>query len=278
MKNLILICALLSMAKTMLAGPFTNLNFDGAITNNPVQISSNNVSIFALYSAADAVPSWQICPLFPQGLITINQFPQIGFGYATLFTDSEYYPAEDRFSFDIFAAGTPWTLAQTGDMPAGAKLVNFLSYDAHYELNINGTVVPLTYILLSSTPTGHGLPEYSKEINDVYGDISQFAGTTVALSLKTLTNPTNGLEPDAGLDSIQFITFPSALTVNKFGKRIVVSWPASNTNFVLQTTDALLPTNNWQNVPSVPALISGYQIMSTNLTGSAAFYRLIAPP
>jgi hypothetical protein len=278
MKKLFLTCALLSVATAMLAGPFENLGFDAANTDNPVQVYTNDNHLVALCWPADVVPSWRIDPLSPQELVGVNQFPEFGYGYATLFTDNKDYPAEDRFSLDLFAAGNIWTLTQTGDIPSGTKLINFLSYDAHYELSLNGTVIPLTYTLLSSIPAFGGLPGYLKEINDVYGDISQFAGTTVALSLKTLTNPTNAIEPDAGLDSIQFITFPSALTVNKFGKRIVVSWPASNTNFVLQTTDALLSTNNWQNVPSVPALVSGYQIMSTNITGGAAFYRLMAPP
>jgi hypothetical protein len=280
MKMRLVICALVAAAQALVAAPFQNLGFDGADTNHPVQIVSDGVHTNALGSAGDYIPGWQVSPLLPQGLVGLDQFPETGFGYATLFTDQgDFPPVEGRFSLDIVAGPSPpWTLTQTGDIPPDARTVNFLSYDAHFALTLDGVTVPLFYLPHLLVPTPRGLPPgYSREINDVYGDISAFAGKTVTLKLTTLIDTNSALEPDAGLDSIQFLNFPSKLAVSRFGKRLVVTWPSSTTNFVLQSIDAFQSTNGWQNVLVPPTLVGVDQIVSTNFDGAARVYRLIMP-
>jgi hypothetical protein len=278
MKRLALVAILFGATGVTEAAPFQNLGFDDADTNKVVEVITGPVP-YVLGRAQDFLPGWQRSPPPPQEWVGIDQFPefQIGYGYATLFADhGEYPPVEGRFSLDLFAdGGSPWTLSQTGDIPLEARTVNFLGYNAHFALSLNNIDIPLVYVphLLVLTPLGLP-PGYSKEINDVYGDISAFAGKTVTLKLTTLIDPNSALEPDAGLDSIRFVTFPSKLAVNLFGKRLVLTWPTSMTNAVLESTDSLGSTANWQTILTTPTVVGADQIVSTNAAGAARFFRL----
>ena len=278
MKTRLVICALVGGAQALVAAPFQNLGFDGANTNNPVEIMTNAVPPFAIGTLADLLPGWQISPQYPG--LGVDETDVPGYGYGTLVTErGDFPPVEGRFSLDIVAGPSPpWTLSQTGDIPSDARTVNFLSYDAHFALTLDGVTVPLLYLPHLLIPTPRSLPPgYSREINDVYGDITAFAGKTVTMALTCLVDTNSALEPDAGLDSIRFLNFPSKLAVSRFGKRLVVTWPGSNTNFVLQSIDAFPSTNGWQDVPVPPTLVGTDLIVSTNFDGAARVYRLIMP-
>ncbi len=56
--------------------------------------------------------------------------------------------------------------------------------------------------------------------------------------------------------------------------RVIVSWPASPVNFLLQTTSGLDASNAWRDVPSPPVLIDGLNRVTNDVTDTSRFYRL----
>jgi hypothetical protein len=189
MKKLCFVGCILAAAQVLDAAPFQNLGFDDANTNNLVN---------GIWGAPeDLLTGWTISP--SQKAIGVNAIT-IGSGYVSLWSGNgigSIPPAEGRFLLDF--DGPPgfaeqWTLSQTADIPIEARAIHFISSDAHVSLTLNGADVPLVYV-----PRRINL---ISELNDVYGDISAFAGQTVDMAFTT--SITVG-RLDAGLDSIAFV-------------------------------------------------------------------------
>jgi len=60
------------------------------------------------------------------------------------------------------------------------------------------------------------------------------------------------------------------------GLKVTLSWPASATNYVLQTASTL-SGNNWQTATNAATLVGG-QLQITNSVSGSMFYRLKAGP
>jgi hypothetical protein len=144
-----------SVTHTVYCTPFQNLGFDDANTNNPAEISNGQV----FGRPEDFVPGWEMAPLWPQGLVGLNQFPTTGYGYASIFSEArDAIQVDGRYSLYMFQSSAgQWTLNQTGDIPDGARALHFLSYDAHVSLTLDGTDIPLVYVPRSLTPACCGL-------------------------------------------------------------------------------------------------------------------------
>lgn len=56
--------------------------------------------------------------------------------------------------------------------------------------------------------------------------------------------------------------------------QVVLSWPANTTNFILESTNALFGTNQWQTVTDTPTLINDLFYITNNILGNDQFYRL----
>ena len=185
----------LGLAVQSHSAPFQNLGFDEAITNklSPADPPFHD----GLGSSTDLLPGWQ---LFlgnnPVSVVGMNwKFP--GFGYASLYNRD--VPAFNQFSVGLVPGQdtgtdfieTPFSLVQTGDIPADAASIHFLSYNQQPQLRLNKGLLPVTYNYFSPGPAA--------PVFEGVADVRAFAGQTVELEL---TTPNSFLF--YGLDSISF--------------------------------------------------------------------------
>ena len=173
---------LLLLGTAVESAPFQNLGFDSYDTNSAL------------------LPGWHIDSRLLNGrlntsegtFIGLNQVT-IGLNYHTLYDGSILpgvgfsFPVSGKYSLGFWAGGdgsgnyVPYSLSQTGDVPADAKSIHFIDFGGPFELRINGSVVPLLYI--PGNPT----------VN-VYGDVSMFAGQNAELNFTTLAYEINGID------------------------------------------------------------------------------------
>ena len=190
MKNCVLLVLLLSLGTAVESAPFQNLGFDEYDPNTLL------------------LPGWHIDnrlftsnPNTSQGTyIGLNQVT-IGLNYHTLYDGSILpgvgysFPVSGKYSLGFWAGGdgsgnyVPYSLSQTGDVPADAKSIHFIDFGGPFELRINGSVVPLLYIYPPSYITGN-----STIAVNVYGDVSMFAGQSAELNFTTLAYEINGID------------------------------------------------------------------------------------
>jgi hypothetical protein len=95
-----------------------------------------------------------------------------------------------------------------------------------------------------------------------------------------LVNNTTGLEVPAsstGPFSLNWTSVPDGRPALALAQRIVVSWPASATNWVLETADTMRPAN-WTTVTNEPVMLDGQPAVVLDASGTGKFFRLgIAP-
>jgi len=71
---------------------------------------------------------------------------------------------------------------------------------------------------------------------------------------------------------------PVSLTLRPSGNEMIVSWPAEETGFTLQSTPNLTPPVTWTDVTNPPTPVLGGQNVVTNpVSGGAQFFRPIRP-
>jgi uncharacterized repeat protein (TIGR01451 family) len=66
------------------------------------------------------------------------------------------------------------------------------------------------------------------------------------------------------------------LSIETAGHRVLVSWPASATNYVLESTASLVPAN-WRLVTNTPVTANSTQTVTLDLTYTNQFFRLRSP-
>lgn len=183
------------MAKAALGAAFVNLGFDDADTNKVLFGGYG----YAWGKTEDFLPGWHLV----WGTQTVDKVV-IG-SVSAADGDATPLNGEGKYALDLFPGvtankeGIPYSLSQTGDIPQGATTIHFVQEGAnfppfaHFTLSLDGTDIPLTYF--------RRLSQSWIDANDVYGDISAFAGKTVDLKLTTI--PTD-LAFDYYIDSISF--------------------------------------------------------------------------
>jgi hypothetical protein len=197
MKKCVSFLLLLLLGTAVESAPFQNLGFDTYDTNSSL------------------LPGWHINnPIFnvppntSQGtFIGVNQVT-IGLNYHTLYDGNIVpgvgyaFPAFGKYSL-AFVPGidgngvyTPYSLSQTGDIPADAMSIHFLDFGAPFELRINGSLVPLIY----DYPPSELKRDPRTPVN-VNGDVSMFAGQSAALDFTTVLDRAYDIN---GIDEISF--------------------------------------------------------------------------
>ena len=73
---------------------------------------------------------------------------------------------------------------------------------------------------------------------------------------------------------IQLSASPTISATNS-GGNIVLSWPAGNFNFAVQSAPSMGNTNTWTTLTNVPALVGTNWQVNLPDTGTAQFYQLI---
>jgi len=70
---------------------------------------------------------------------------------------------------------------------------------------------------------------------------------------------------------------PHSLNIRRAESQIAVSWPATGTNFIPETKDALDGTS-WQPVLQAPAILDDHLVVTNAISSGAGFYRLRRKP
>jgi hypothetical protein len=206
------------------AASFQNLNFDSANTNNI--FDSSGAGHYAGLMT-ELMPGWTLVGGTDVAIFVGFNRSQPGSGYATIISPTyvNAYPVIGPYSFamlpkyDVQGTFVPYSLSQSGTMPADAKSIHFLSYGAPVQLGVNGSLVPVAYAQRPSDPAWNGLIP----VFDAAADISPYAGQSVELKFTTLLIPNyQGLN---GLDQISFseiaIPEPSTLALLLSGALIL---------------------------------------------------------
>ena len=75
-----------------------------------------------------------------------------------------------------------------------------------------------------------------------------------------------------------FPALPPKLAIALSGTNVVLSWPASTTNWLLQTTPALGLPSSWSNVTTPPFLLNSEYFITNGVIAPAQFFRLKQNP
>ncbi|MBI2927273.1 MAG: SBBP repeat-containing protein [Verrucomicrobia bacterium] len=67
------------------------------------------------------------------------------------------------------------------------------------------------------------------------------------------------------------------LGITRAGSQVLLSWPASDAGFQLESTEGLPARTGWSRVPRPPAVVNGSRLVTDEANGPARFYRLRAP-
>jgi len=198
MKKCVSFFLLLLLGTAVESSPFQNLGFDSYDTNSRL------------------LPGWHIESPLIDGRANTNGGTFIGLNRVTaginyhslydgtILPEIGYaaFPAFGKYSLAFLPGNDgngiylPYTLSQTGDIPADANSIHFIDFGGPFELRINGSLVPLIYDYPPTWTRGNP----TIPVN-VYGDVSMFAGQSVELDFTTVRDPASLLN---GIDDISF--------------------------------------------------------------------------
>ena len=65
-----------------------------------------------------------------------------------------------------------------------------------------------------------------------------------------------------------------SLIVDRQTDQVLLRWPSTATNYVLESAAGLSPTNTWQTVSGSPTILGGERFVTDSITGSQRYYRL----
>jgi hypothetical protein len=95
-----------------------------------------------------------------------------------------------------------------------------------------------------------------------------------------LVNTNAGLEvPDSGSGPfvLEWTTVPDGRPALSIGSRMVIAWPASATNCVLESADAM-PSSNWTRVTNSPVMLDGQAAVILDGGAAQKFFRMSLTP
>jgi len=75
-----------------------------------------------------------------------------------------------------------------------------------------------------------------------------------------------------------FQALPPKLSIALSGTNIVLSWPASATGWLLQTSPAVGLPGSWSNITTTPFLLNSQYLLTNVVNTPAQFYRLEQSP
>jgi len=226
-------------------------------------------------------------PLYPLAVRAAGFNPEFGFFLAT--------PTDGNFcATDGFEGNGPGkiSLAQDVLLPSGPALLSF-DYRVAWDMqDYGGSTLPRTFNV-TIQPYGGGVPLHTFTVltalpqtaNPDTGslsdslDLSPYSGRGLRISFdanipQSFTGP--------GFFQLDHVVLAYSalppLVIRKSGGNVILSWPASSTNYTLQATGNLRATNSWGAV-STNFIVHGPTNVSATvpLPSSPTFYRLKYP-
>jgi hypothetical protein len=235
-----------------LAGSFQNLDFDEASTNNANLFASPAGYSWGNGSASDLLPGWTLThggDLVTN--LTFNIVPPDG-DAATLYNIAKFgCPPPAGFALLLgFTHSQSYELTQSGELPTNAMFLSYSVVGNYLEVRIQDQLLqPITPGGYFSTGPGPRIMIF---------DISGFKGQSVKLSLRQsgqIDPGRGGTAGSANLDSVQIVSELPKLQISTTGTQLVVRWPASVTDFILQSKDSFSPQTPWQVVTQAPIVV-----------------------
>jgi len=134
------------------------------------------------------------------------------------------------------------------------------------QIQLSGTNVVLTWPLSGA---GYVL----QSANKLAPPVSWTTVTNVPVIVNFQYTVTNQISSGSRFYRLAIITAP-ALQAQVLGNNFILSWPASASGYVLETTTNLTATNSWTAVANMPALLNQQSVVTNQISGAARFYRL----
>jgi hypothetical protein len=181
------------------------------------------------------------------------------------------YPPEGNSGFALtlgFTHSQSYELTQSGELPTNTSFLSYRVAGDHFEVRLQDQLLP------PISPGGYYTGIGSRVM---IFDISGFKGQAVKLSLKEageIDPSRGGTAGFAYLDSVQIVTELPKLQISPTGTQLILAWPASATDFVLQSRDALSPQAPWQVVTQTPVVVGDQKTVTVDRQGPAKIFRL----
>jgi uncharacterized repeat protein (TIGR03803 family) len=152
---------------------------------------------------------------------------------------------------------------------ATATVGNILFYSAApptLQIQLAGTNVVLSWPLWAAN--------YSLETTGTLGRTNSWTVVTnAAWVVNSQCTVTNQISGKSSYYRLAIITAPS-LQAQVSGNSFILSWPASASAYVLETTTNLAAANSWVAVTNTPATVNQQSVVTNQISGAARFYRL----
>jgi uncharacterized repeat protein (TIGR03803 family) len=136
------------------------------------------------------------------------------------------------------------------------------------QIQLAGTNVVLTWPM---SATGYVL----QSANQLTPPVSWTTVTNVPVIVNFQYTVTNQISSGSVFYRLAIATAP-ALQAQVSGKNFILSWPASASGYVLETTTNLAATNSWTAITNMPATVNQQSVVTNQISGAARFYRLIS--
>ena len=253
---------------------FVTSPFGSAAVLTAVPMGGSMVHVNLLYNSAQARLEARVDPVVPQ--LTPLDVPN---------------PADD------FAAADPW-------FPFLSPSAQGLAFNRQYGFVVDAASDPLPsntgiWVRLLSCSPGLTTYRYRSTEPKAWEPIFGTCGATNVLQWNlAMFHPAVASAPTSGSHSAEFEAFavdlttglpipaittapftlawtvvPSARPVLELGPDLVLKWPASATNYVLESTLSL-SAPNWATVTNSPSLRDGQRQLRLDLLSAGQFYRL----
>ena len=249
-----------------------------AQTLTSVPMQGSMVMPMVAYSAADGALHVQVDPAVPQLTPLLASNPGAGFAPADPWFEcldpsrrglafSRRYGFVMNAATDPLPAGTSIWLRRISGSPQ-LELYRYRSTDPKAWEPIFGTAGATNAMLWNATMFHPGVAAPA--------GTNSYSATFDAV----LRDNASGAEI-AGSGSAPFVLNWTSIedgrpTLNA-GLRVVIAWPASATNWVLEAADALSPTN-WAAVTNAPVILEGQMSVVAPTNCSRMFYRMRPAP
>jgi hypothetical protein len=165
------------------------------------------------------------------------------------------------------------SISQIGDVPAGTHSIRFLLQAGFEPPYLSGPAVTLNGQAIRTSQLS-----MTGNVAMMIGDVSTFAGTTAELEFQCDGAGKYIGENFFTVDDISFSPAPAPiLSIITSSTNISVVWPASLTNYVLETTSNLASPATWTTVTSTLDIAGETLSVSVYPVAGGRFFRLRGP-
>ena len=248
----------------------------GVLTNVPMQGSM--VMPMLSYSAADGAMHAEVDPTIPQLTPLLASNPGDCFDPADPWSDS-LDPRQQGLAFSRRYGFTMSTA--TDPLPAGTSIwIRKISGPPELGAYRYRVSAPKTWEPIFGTAGSSSALQWNGMMFHPAFTAPPGTNDYSATFEAYLVDVNTGLEvPNSSTGPIvlNWTSLPDGRPVLSIAQKIVIAWPATTTNWVLEYADSL-PCSNWNRVTNAPVMVDGQPAVVLDSRGGMRFFRMgIAP-